>query len=89
MPATVDTGSRVSGVTWYEVHTMRKADSKGTLVSFVSWVNETTDASAVHVSQKGSFTSILFACVGGWRRHVCRVREAPWQIMTTESRTSS
>lgn len=34
MPATVDTGSRVSGVTWYEVHTMRKADGKGTLVSF-------------------------------------------------------
>lgn len=33
VPATVDTGSRVSGVTWYEVHTMRKADSKGTLVS--------------------------------------------------------
>lgn len=32
MPATVDTGSRVNGVTWYEVHTMRKADSKGTLV---------------------------------------------------------
>ncbi|CAM9535389.1 unnamed protein product, partial [Hapterophycus canaliculatus] len=32
MPATVDTGSRVSGVTWYEVHTIRKADSKGTLV---------------------------------------------------------
>ncbi|CAN0151889.1 unnamed protein product [Ectocarpus sp. 6 AP-2014] len=32
VPATVDTGSRVSGVTWYEVHTMRKADSKGTLV---------------------------------------------------------
>eukprot|EP00752_Nemacystus_decipiens_P009877 g8812.t1 len=32
MPATVDTGSTLSGVTWYEVHTMRKADSKGTLV---------------------------------------------------------
>ncbi|CAB1102637.1 unnamed protein product [Ectocarpus sp. CCAP 1310/34] len=32
VPATVDTGSRVRGVTWYEVHTMRKADSKGTLV---------------------------------------------------------
>lgn len=32
VPATVDTGSRVSGVTWYEVHTLRKADSKGTLV---------------------------------------------------------
>ncbi|CAM9969232.1 unnamed protein product [Pylaiella littoralis] len=32
MPATVDTGSRVSGVTWYEVHTTRKKDGKGTLV---------------------------------------------------------
>lgn len=36
MPATVDIGSRVSGVTWYEVHTTRKADSKGTLVGQAS-----------------------------------------------------
>lgn len=33
MPATVDTGSRVRGVTWYEVLTVRKADGKSTLVS--------------------------------------------------------
>lgn len=32
MPASVDIGSRVTGVTWYEVHTARKADGKGTLV---------------------------------------------------------
>lgn len=32
MPASVDVGSRISGVTWYEMHTTRKADGKGTLV---------------------------------------------------------
>lgn len=33
MPATLDVGTRVTGVTWYEVQSTRKADGKGTLVS--------------------------------------------------------
>lgn len=36
IPATLDVGSRVSGVTWYEVHASRKADGMGTVVSYVS-----------------------------------------------------